>query len=337
MKIKMGEHNTLKVSKIVRMGAYLKSDTKSAEEILLPKNQMPEGLKEGDSLRVFAYRDSEDRPIATLKKPLAKVGDVAMLKAVSVTKIGAFFDWGLEKDVYMPMKEMTYKVLPGKKYLVAIYLDKSDRVCATSRVYNYLREDGPYKIDDAVEGIVYNVVEDIGAFVAIENKYSGLIPKTEPYKTLSPGDTISAKVVRILEDGKITLSIKKSDHRRITKEAHKILGVLQYNKGFLPLNDDSSAEAIKLRLGMSKTVFKKALGNLLRINKVEQTKEGIRIKPETESKETSLKDKIQRKPSVDVNKSFSRKPSHGGERTAQSKKPGKPRGDKKSFHSGRRK
>jgi uncharacterized protein len=299
MKIKMGEYNTLKVSKLLRMGAYLKAGVQDKEEILLPKNQMPDNLKEGDSLRVFVYRDSEDRPIATLKTPIAQVGEVAHLKAVSITKIGAFFDWGLEKDVFMPIKEITYKIVPGNKYLVALYLDRSDRVCATSRVFNYLKEGGPFKVDDSIEGIVYNVVEDIGAFVAVDNKYSALIPKTEAYRTLSPGDRVSAKVVRILEDGKLTLSIKKTNHKKISNEAQKILGVLQHHKGFLPINDDSSPEAIKLRLGLSKSMFKKALGNLLRMNMVEQIKEGIRLKPEKEQKDSEVKDRSVRKVSSD--------------------------------------
>lgn len=280
MKVEIGKFNNMKVAQLTKGGALLVSGPKDSQGITLPNKQLPSGLKIGDNIKVFVYRDSEDKLTATTKSPIAQVGDLALLKAVSVTKIGAFFDWGLEKDVFMPFKEITYKIIPGQRYLVALYIDKSDRVCATSKIYSYLNSNSPYKVDDEVEGVVYNVVDEVGAFVAVNNRYYGLIPKTEVYQAVTPGDTINVRVIRVREDGKLDLSLRKKAYKQMSTDAQKILKVLEHQKGFLPLNDESSPEAIKLRLGMSKSSFKRALGNLLRANKVVQVKEGIKIKPE---------------------------------------------------------
>ena len=158
--MELGKKQMLTVVKVVDFGVYLGDDR---EKVLLPKKQVPAGIEPGDPIEVFLYKDSSDRLIATVNEPKLTLGESAILKVAQVGKFGAFLDWGLEKDLFLPFKEQTYKVKPGDECLVGLYIDKSQRLCATMKVYEYLTSDSPYQKDDQVEGIVYEVSDNFGA------------------------------------------------------------------------------------------------------------------------------------------------------------------------------
>ncbi|WZL74186.1 S1-like domain-containing RNA-binding protein [Clostridiaceae bacterium 35-E11] len=277
--IEIGKFHNLRVASIVTIGAYLDAGTENPKDnILLPNNQLPENVAEGDTLEVFIYRDSKDRLIATRKKPFAQVGELAYLKVVQTSKIGAFLDWGLEKDLFLPFGEQKYKVQEGRSYLVYIYVDKSDRLSATTDIEQYLKTHAPYDKSDRVKGTVYMVKKDMGAFVAVDNQYKGLISKNEYFHEIRNGDQIEARIIKIREDGKLDLSPRRIAHKQIYIDAEMIFEKMKTNNGFLPLNDDSSPSAIKDQLKLSKGAFKRAVGKLLKENKIEQTQEGIHLK-----------------------------------------------------------
>lgn len=163
--MELGKKQMLTVVKVVDFGVYLGDDR---EKVLLPKKQVPAGIEPGDPIEVFLYKDSSDRLIATVNEPKLTLGESAILKVAQVGKFGAFLDWGLEKDLFLPFKEQTYKVKPGDECLVGLYIDKSQRLCATMKVYEYLTSDSPYQKDDQVEGIVYEVSDNFGTFVAVD-------------------------------------------------------------------------------------------------------------------------------------------------------------------------
>lgn len=277
--IEIGKFNNLKIHNIASIGAYLDAGTGDTDDnILLPNNQLPEDAKEDDELRVFVYRDSKDRIIATLTEPMAEVGQLAYLKVISTTGIGAFLEWGLEKDLFLPFREQRYKVQEGRSYLVAIYLDVSDRLCATTYIAKYFDEKSPYKKGDKVTGTVYSVDKEIGAFVAVDNKYFGLIKRNEYFNDIRNGDIVEVRVVNVKEDGKLDLSPRKLSYKEIDKDVELILKAIEDNNGFLSLHDKSDPKDIKRKLNISKSAFKKAVGNLLKANKIEKDENGLRLK-----------------------------------------------------------
>jgi predicted RNA-binding protein (virulence factor B family) len=278
--VEIGRFNTLKVVNATAIGVYLDAGTDDQKDnILLPNNQLPEDeVREGDELEVFIYRDSKDRLIATRKKPLAQVGDMAYLRVVETSEIGAFLDWGLEKDLFLPFGEQKYKVQEGRSYLVRLYIDKSGRISSTTDIEKYLTTDSPYKNGDQVTGTVYQVKKEMGAFIAVDNQYVGLIPKNEYFHDLRNGDVVEARVVEAREDGKLTLSPRKAAYKQMNTDAEILLEMLEKKNGFIPLNDNSSPEQIKYHLNMSKAAFKRAIGALLKQGKVEQTEDGLRLK-----------------------------------------------------------
>ena len=180
--LNLGRKQKLTVVKKVEFGVYLSESREAAEKerVLLPAKQVPQGTDEGDVLEVFLYRDSRDRMIATTREPKLTLGGLAVLQVVQTGKIGAFLDWGLEKDLLLPFREQTVKVHTGDQVLVSLYLDKSSRLCATMKVYPFLKTNSPYAIGDTVDGLVYEISGNFGVFVAVDNQYSGLIPKREP-------------------------------------------------------------------------------------------------------------------------------------------------------------
>jgi len=278
--IEIGTFYKLKIANFTAFGAYLDAGTGVRHDnILLPIKQLPEGAKEGDELEVFIYRDSEERLIATTRKPLAKLGDLAYLKVNAKTKIGAFLDWGLERGLFLPFKEQKYPIEVGKSYLVKVYLDKSQRLSATTEIYEYLTASTPYQKNDKVAGTVYSVNPEIGAFIAVDNKYMGLIPLNEYFTELKVGDQIEARVIRVREDGKLDLSPRELTHIQMETDTVKILQGIKDHDGFLALNDKSSPIEIQSRLNMSKAAFKRAVGKLLKENKVIQTEGGLKKLP----------------------------------------------------------
>lgn len=283
--IKIGEIQTLKLLRKTTVGAFLNNEaSETNEDVLLPKKQVPEDLEVGDKIEVFIYRDSEDRIIATTRTPKLVMGQVALLKAVDITGIGAFMDWGLEKDLFMPHKEQTTKIIKGKEYLVSLYLDKSQRLCATMDIYKLLDNNSNYNIGDKVTGILYSIKKNFGAFVAVDNKYHGLISNKEYYGNYKCGDTIEARVIKIRQDGKLDLSIRQPSYIQMDTDAQTILTELELQGGEIYLNDSSSPEEIKEIFSMSKNSFKKAIGKLFKEKKIEFTDRGIKKYGEEEIK-----------------------------------------------------
>ena len=278
--LKLGEKQTLEIMKKVDFGVYLKhpSDETGEERVLLPVKQVPSTVGVGDQIEVFLYKDSKDRLIATTNTPLLMMNEVKVLKVAQVGKMGAFLNWGLEKDLFLPFREQTRKVREGEDCLVTLYIDKSSRLCATMKVYHYLSQESPYKKDDRVEGVVYEISDNFGAFVAVDNRYSGLIAKKEFFGNVKVGDKVSARVVSVKEDGKLDLSIREKALTQILIDAKKVLEVIESFDGALPFNDKANPEVIKRELQMSKNEFKKAVGHLLKSGKIEITEKSIRLK-----------------------------------------------------------
>lgn len=275
--IRLGEKQKLFVVKKVDFGVYLASSGEETQErVLLPIKQVSQNISIGDALEVFIYRDSKDRLIATTNTPLLTMGEVAELAVVQVGKIGAFLDWGLEKDLFLPFKQQRKRVKQGDKVLVSLYIDKSNRLCATMNVYENLRTDSPYQKDDRVKGRVYEISDNFGAFVAVDNIYSALIPKKEQYGNITAGEDISARVVQVHEDGRLVLSVRDKAYLQIEKDAQVIWQLLDSYEGSLPFNDKAAPEVIKHETGMSKNEFKRAVGNLLKAGKIEITEKSIR-------------------------------------------------------------
>lgn len=274
--IRLGEIQILQVIKQVEFGVYLSDSADSAEKVLLPKKQVPEQVQGGDEIEVFVYRDSKDRLIATTQTPKLTLHDVARLRVAQVGNVGAFLEWGLEKDLLLPFKEQTRKVSEGEECLAALYIDKSNRLCATMNVYPYLSTDSPYGKEDRVSGTVYELSDNFGAFVAVDDRYSGLIPKKELYGTVRIGDTVQARVTGVKEDGKLNLSIREKAYLQIGKDAQKVMEVIDSFDGALPFTDKASPEVIRRELQMSKNEFKRAVGHLLKEGKIQITERAIR-------------------------------------------------------------
>ena len=273
----LGEKQELVIVKKVEFGVYLAvSFEEAAEHVLLPVKQVPEDSEVGDKLEVFVYRDSKDRIIATVNEPLLCMGKVAELTVVTVGRFGAFLDWGLEKDLLLPFREQRGVVKPGARVLVSLYIDKSNRLCATMNVYASLRTDSPYQAEDRVRGRVYELSDNFGAFVAVDNLYSGLIAKKELYGKVVPGMDIEARVLRVRADGKLDLSVREKAHLQMNVDADRILALLDSYEGALPFSDKAAPEVIEHETGMSKNEFKRAVGRLLKQGKIEIGEKTIR-------------------------------------------------------------
>lgn len=276
--IKIGKKQKLIIERFTENGAYLKENIEDAEEsVLLPKKFLSEDAKEGMEIEVFVYKDSKDRPIATTKAPMLQVGEIGLLKAVETTKIGAFLDWGLEKDLFLPFKEQKSNIAKGQSYLVYVYVDKSKRICATTYVNKMLGGENQYKVNDKVKGTVYGLSREYGIFVAVDNKYTALIPRNEVFDDYQLGDIVEARVTKVKEDGKLDLSVRQKAYKEMSSDTDKLLAKLVQNNGKYHLNDSSSPVAIKRELQMSKRAFKRAIGNLLKSKKIIQTKDGIEL------------------------------------------------------------
>ncbi|MCD8014412.1 MAG: S1-like domain-containing RNA-binding protein [Lachnospiraceae bacterium] len=250
-------------------GAGGLSGKENQERVLLPKKEVPEGTAVGDRLQVFLYRDSKDRMIATRREPMLTVGKFGVLKVSEVAKIGAFLDWGLEKDLLLPFHEQTAKVRQGEECLVALYVDKSGRLCATMRVYPYLYRNSPYAMNDEVSGRVYELSENFGTFVAVDDKYSALIPRREGASGLKVGDRIRARVTGVKEDGKLDLSVRDKAYLQMDEDAEMVMGVIEEYAGVLPFDDRVDPEIIRREFGLSKNAFKRAVGRLMKQGRVE--------------------------------------------------------------------
>lgn len=274
--IELGKKQVLKVAKKVEFGVYLFSEDDTEERVLLPVKQVPQDTKQGDEIEVFIYKDSKDRLIATTRTPYIQLGEIALLKVVQTTKIGAFLDWGLEKDLFLPFKAQTKRVHEGEEVLVSLYIDKSSRLCATMNVYEALSADSPYEEGEHVTGRIYESSEEFGLFVAVDDKYSALIPRKECQGNLNIGDVVQARITKIRPDGKMDLSVREKAYIQMEKDAQLVMDVLDEFSGVLPFNDKASPEIIKREFGLSKNAFKRAVGRLLKEGAIEITDKSIR-------------------------------------------------------------
>lgn len=275
--MRLGEYQTLTVVKKVEFGVYLAERPQDEQRVLLPEKQVPEGCECGDEITVFLYKDSKDRLIATTSHPALAIGGLAVLKVLQVGNIGAFLDWGLEKDLFLPYKEMAEKVNPGDEVLVTLYIDKSQRLCASmKRLYHLLSTDSPYQKGDIVKGRVYEFSDNFGTFVAVDDKYSAMIPSHEDTRMLHIGDVIEAKVTNVKPDGKLDLTMREKSYLQIEKDAEHVMEVIEAFGGVLPFTDKSSPEVIKRETGLSKSAFKRAAGRLYKERRVEITEKSIR-------------------------------------------------------------
>ncbi len=274
--LEIGKKQTLEIVKQTDFGVYLAEPGEPEQRVLLPKKEVPEGALTGDSMEVFLYRDSRDRPIATTREPALALGGLAVLKVLEVTKIGAFLDWGLEKDLFLPFKQQTRPVRAGDSCLVGLYLDKSGRLCATMNVYPYLQTDSPYRKDDLVTGVIYETSREFGLFVAVDYKYSALIPRKEAEDRYQIGDVVEARVTAVKADGKLNLSTRKKAYLQMDADAEHILQIIGEYDGVLPFSDKASPEIIERETGLSKNAFKRGVGRLLKEGRIEITERSIR-------------------------------------------------------------
>ena len=273
--IELGKKQTLEVVKKVEFGVYLAEEQGSMDKVLLPKKQVPEGAEAGTQIEVFIYRDSKDRLIATTAVPKLTLGELAVLTVKEVGKIGAFLDCGLEKDLFLPFKQQTRKVRTGDEVLVAMYIDKSNRLCATMNVYEYLKKESPYTKEDTVHGVIYEISKNFGAFVAVDNLYSALIPAKEFHGEYEIGDVVEARVTGVKPDGKLDLSIRRKAHLQMDEDAEYVMQVIDEFDGVLPFNDKVSPEIIQREFKMSKNAFKRAVGKLYKEGRIEITENRI--------------------------------------------------------------
>lgn len=271
-----GKFNTLSISRIVDFGVYL--DGGESGEILLPMKWVPEGCKPNDDLEVFIYFDSEDRLIATTIRPLAQVGEFAFLRAKAVNEVGAFLDWGLEKDLLVPYREQSVKMVAGKSYIVYLFADpQTSRIAGSSRVERFLSKEAPsYQPFDEVDLLLWRTSE-IGYMAIINNSHEGLIYASEVFEELERGQKIRGYVTKIRDDGKIDLSLQKPGYEKIDELSERILGLIEANNGTLNLNDKSPAEEIYSVCGMSKKNFKKSVGALYKQKLIRLTDKGIEL------------------------------------------------------------
>ena len=275
--MRLGEKQELIVVKKVEFGIYLAEHEGDETRVLLPAKQVPEGTQVGDVLEVFLYRDSKDRMISTTQKPKLTMGEARPLKVVSVQRIGAFLDWGLEKDLFLPYKEQITKVQENDEIMVRLYLDKSRRLCASMKgVYDLLRTDSPYGPGDMVHGRVYEFSGNFGTFVAVDNCFSALIPSHEDHSSLRIGDVVEARVTGVKQDGKLDLTLREKAYMQMDKDAVYVMELIEKHGGALPFNDKASPEVIMEEAKMSKNAFKRGIGHLLKEGRITIASDGIR-------------------------------------------------------------
>lgn len=279
--MRLGEYQELYYVKRVDFGVYLSEEKTGDERVLLPAKQVPPDARIGEKIRVFLYRDSKDRLIATTHEPKLTIGGFAPLTVREVGRIGAFLDWGLEKDLFLPFKQMVGRVKPGDEVLVTLYIDKSGRLCASMRgLYDLLEKDSPYQKGDTVEGRVYEFSDNFGAFVAVDDRYSARIASSEDHSFLRIGDVISAKVMEVKPDGKLDLTLREKAYIQMGADAEKLLELLESCGGVLPFTEKADPDVISRETGLSKAAFKRAVGRLYRERRITLEGGTIRIAPE---------------------------------------------------------
>lgn len=274
--LKIGSYNDLEIVRKVDFGVYL-SD--GVDDVLLPLRQVPPKAGQGDVLHVFVYTDSEDRPIATMLRPKAADGEFALMKVVSSSAVGAFVDWGLEKDLLVPHAEQRTPLKDGRGYIVRVLLDKlSNRVIGSTRLNKFLSPDtAVLHVGQRMEALWVQHTDD-GTMAIVDGTYPAGIFPDEIFEPLKIGDRRTVYIKKIREDGRVSLSFSPQGFRAVSAQAPTLIGMLRKNGGFLPYSDASSPEEIRAAFGMSKGAFKKLIGGLMKDGKVEITYHGIRLK-----------------------------------------------------------
>lgn len=275
--VKLGKRQTLKINNFSSKGAYLDAETgDDKDNILLPNNEIEgKDLDIGDELDVLIYRDSEDRLTATLRKTYLTMGTIGKLRVTDINqKLGAFLDWGLKKEILLPFAQMVGDVHKDDEVLVGLYEDSKGRLSATMKIYNFLLPSKDYKKNDFVEGTVYRINPEIGVFIAVDDRYFGLIPNSECFRKFKVGERVEGRVIRVREDGKLDLALRELAYVQMDKDAELIVEKMRILKTHFRFNDDSSPEAIKDYFGISKKAFKRAIGRLLKEGRIEKTEQG---------------------------------------------------------------
>lgn len=274
--IKLGKYNQLEVVKEVDFGVYLNGDEDG--EILLPKRYVPEGTKPGDILNVFIYLDMEERLVATTLQPYVQVGEFACLEVAWINQFGAFLNWGLMKDLFVPFREQKMKMQKGKRYVVYVHLDEeSYRIVASAKIEHFLSTEKPdYQPGQEVEVLVWQRTE-LGYKVIVENKFSGMLYHNEIFQPLEVGMRLPAFIKQVRPDGKIDLVLQKAGARKVDDFSEVLWQYIKDNDGFTPLNDKTDAEVIYHTFGVSKKTFKKAVGDLYKKRRIVLKEDGIHL------------------------------------------------------------
>lgn len=273
--LQIGVYHTLKIDRETKVGLFLVNET---DDVLLPNKYVPNDFTIGDDLTVFVYLDHEERPVATTLKPLITLNSFAVLKVNYINKFGAFLNWGMEKDLFVPFKEQARPMEKDKRYIVTMYLDKqTGRLAASSKINQFLdKESLDVEVGQEVDLMVSHITE-IGINVIINGKFRGLAYQNEVFETVSPGYKTKGYIKTIRPDGKIDVSFQKQGFEAIDDSAQQVLEALKQNDGVLRLNDNSHPEEIKSVLKMSKKTFKKAIGSLYKQKLIDINNEGIQL------------------------------------------------------------
>ena len=277
MAIALGRFNILKVVKKVDFGMYL--DGGEEGRILLPSRYVPQGCEVGDELNVFLYLDNEERLVATTQQPLAQVGDFACLRVAWVNQYGAFLDWGLMKDLFVPFREQRERMEVGRRYVVHVHLDdESYRIVASAKVERYLSvdEQPPFQSGDEVDVLVWKRT-DLGYKVIVDNRYAGLLFENQVFRPLRVGDKMQAYVRQVRPDGKIDLALQREGRGKVADFSEELLEYIRRNQGRIQLTDKSPAEDIYAAFGVSKKTFKQAVGDLYKRRLIRLEADGIRL------------------------------------------------------------
>lgn len=290
MHIILGDYNNLEIVKRVSFGLYLDGDEDG--EILLPAKYVPDGYDIGDIIKVFVYLDNEERLVATTEEPLAKVGDFALLRVAWTNDYGAFLDWGLLKDLFVPFSEQDGKMVKGNSYLVYVTIDrKSYRIYASARLDKFLsRTKPPYETDEEVDIIVWRRT-DLGWKVIVNGNHSGLVFANEVFRDLKTGDRLKGYVKRVRTDGKIDIALQRHGVAGDDDSSMRLLSAIEAQRGFLPLNDNSSPDEIYSMLGMSKKAFKRAAGKLYKQRLIIIDDDGLRLAAGRPDKQIKIKER----------------------------------------------
>lgn len=274
---KLGCMQTAYVNRLTAYGAYISEMPNGEKEIMLEGDKKTV-LEVDMAVEVFVYQNKSDQMVASLKRPLLCVDEIGWLKVVGKVKSGFFLDNQSERDVFLPNDSAKRGVKIGDRVLVKIQLDDRKSLSATMRIYDVLTAMANANIGDTVEGIVYDIKPDMGAFIAVSNQYHGFVPKHELYREIVEGAVIQARITKIREDGKINLSIRQKASEQIHDDESVILSALEKNNGLLDLSDNSDPDVIKSRLNMSKRAFKRAVGKLYKEGRIELNTDCIKMK-----------------------------------------------------------